>query len=204
MLDYAKSWAHRLAINTLAVLALAAAFSDVRAQTVTSQPSFIQSRQWLDLGNGPLDVQAVEGEGSIYSALGTGTGSTSGSSTSITLTAAPAIQPCVGCIISGTGITSGTTVTAFNGVTNLTISAAMTVPASTALSWGTTCPAATAVNTPGVSPNSVTPLALSSPANIRASADSGRTFPFYTQARLCAYGVFLNGWTFLTFAIGAH
>lgn len=202
MLDYAKSWAHRLAIISLAIVALAAALSDVHAQTVTSQPFFIQSRQWLDLGNGPLDFQPLEGEGSVYSSFGTAVGSTSGSSTTLTLTATPAIAPCVGCIISGAGITSGTTVAAFNGTTTVTMSAAMTVAASTPVAYGAACPAATAVNVPGVQPNTV--ASLSPPANVRTSADAGRTFPFYTQARLCAYGVFLNGWTFLTFAIGAH
>jgi hypothetical protein len=202
MLDYAKSWARRLAINTLVFVTFAAILSDARAQTVVSQPSFIQSRQWTDAGNGPLDFQPIEGEGIVYSSFGTAIGSTSGSSTTLTLTATPAIAPCVGCIISGAGITSGTTVTAFNGTTTVTLSAAMTVAASTPVAYGAACPAATAVNVPGVQPNTVT--SLSPPATIRTSSDAGRTFPFYTQARLCAYGAFLNGWTFLTFAIGAH
>jgi hypothetical protein len=184
------------------LLAAALPISDAIAQTVTSQPTFIQSRQWADLGNGPLDIQPVEGNGSLYSSSGTGIGSTSGSSTSLTLTAAPAIQPCVGCIISGSGITSGTTVTAFNGVTNITLSASMTVPASSAIAWGAACPAATAANVPGVAPGTITPLQLSAPLQIRSGMNN--TFPLYTQARLCAYGAQQNGWTFLYFAIGAH
>lgn len=191
---------NRFIVATLALAVALLPFA-AYAQTVTKQPAFIQNQQWLDLGNGPLDIQPVEGNGNIYSSLGTGTGSTSGSSTTLTLTGTPAIAPLVGGIISGTGITSGTTVSAFNGTTTITLSAAMTVAASTALSWGAACPAATATNVPGVNPNTV--ASLSSPLQVRA-ATSPTTFPLYTQARICAYGSFQAGWTFLYFAIGAH
>lgn len=199
MLNYAKSWARRLALNSMAAVAALLPIA-ASAQTVVSQPVFIQSRQWVDLGNGPLDIQPIEGGGILYSSLGSGVGSTSGSSTTLTLTGTPAIAPCVGCIISGAGITSGTTVAAFNGTTTITLSAAMTVAASTPLAWGAACPAATAVNVPGVQPNTV--ASLSPPLTSRAGQNV--TLPLYTQARICAYGALQNGWTFVYFAIGAH
>jgi hypothetical protein len=184
----------------VAAAVLGAIAGPVKGQTVTKQPAFIPSQQWIDLGNGPLDVQPIEGNGTVYSSLGSGVGSTSGSSTALTLTGTPAIAPCVGCIISGAGITSGTTVSAFNGTTGITLSSAMTVAASTALSWGAACPAATAANVPGVAPGTV--ASLSAPAVMRAGV--GGTYPFYTQARLCAYGAAQAGLTLLYFAIGAH
>lgn len=203
MLEYAKSWARRLAINSLAVVLLAAApFDGVDAQNVVRQPAFIQSQQWLDLGNGPLDIQPVEGTGSIYSSLGTGIGSTTGSSTSLVLTAVPTVNiPCAGCIVSASSLgVAPVTITSFNGVTQIVLSSALTVPSNTALSWGVACPAATATNVPGVNPNTVT--SIGSPLAARSGQNS--TFPMYTQARLCAYGALQNGFTFLYFAIGAH
>jgi len=187
------------------VLAALIALSGVaHAQTVVNQPVFVPSRQWVDIGNGPTDIQPVEGNGELYSSLGTGVGSTSGSSTTLTLTGTPpaGTAPCVGCIISGTGITSGTTVAAFNGTTTITLSAAMTVASMTPLSWGSACPAATAANVPGASPN--TANALSSPLNLRSQGAASGTYPMYTQARICAYGLFQNGFTFVFFPIGAH
>jgi hypothetical protein len=67
--------------------------------------------------------------------LGSGTGSTSGSSTALTLTGTPTIPPCVGCAINGSGIVGGTTVSAFNGTTGITLSSAMTVAGGTSLTW---------------------------------------------------------------------
>lgn len=55
------------------------------------------------------------------------------SSTTLTITATAAIS--VGMFVYGNGITSGTTVATFNGTTSLTLSAAMSVPASTALTF---------------------------------------------------------------------
>jgi hypothetical protein len=204
MLDYGKSWARRLAINTTTTAALALCGGIAFAQTVTKIPVFVANQQWNDLGNGPLDMQGVEGAGALYSSLGSGVGSTSGSSTTLTLTGTPAIAPCVGCIISGAGITSGTTVSAFNGTTTITLSAAMTVASSTPLAWGAACPAATAANVPGVNPNTV--ASLSPPVLVRAAGNQGGllTLPFYTQARICAYGGQQAGFTLLYFAIGAH
>lgn len=199
-MNYAKSWARQLAINTLVLSAFMVPSVSAIAQTVVAQPAFIGSQRWIDLGNGPVEVQPIEGNGDLYTSFGTGVGSTSGSSTTLTLTATPAVAPCVGCIISGAGITSGTTVAAFNGTTTVTLSAAMTVAASTALAWGAACPAATAIGTPGVSPNTV--ASLGSPAVLRAGQGTG--YPMYTQGRICVYAAQQSGFTFLYFAIGAH
>jgi hypothetical protein len=195
MKDYLLNAMRALAVAVAALLPVSA-----HAQTVVKQPQFIQNQQWADLGNGPLDIQPVEGNGAVYSALGTGVGSTSGSSTTLTLTATPAIAPLVGGLISGAGITSGTTVSAFNGTTTITLSAAMTVAASTPIAWGAACPAATAANVPGTPP--AANAQLGAPLNLRSGI--GSTYPLYTQARLCAYGAQQNGFSFLSFAIGAH
>ncbi len=206
---------YRSLIGALAIFGAALAAGGAHAQYATStpvapitkQPGFVQSQQWQDLGNGPLDVQPVEGNGAVYSSGGTGLGSTSGNSTAITLAAVPAIQPCVGCILAGVtnlGLATSTpiTITAFNGVTSVTISQPLNISSSTLLGWGAACPAATAANVPGSPPGAITPLQLSSPLMARAGVAG--TFPLYTQARLCAYGAFQNGFTFLTFPVGAH
>lgn len=160
------------------------------AQVVTQLPVFITPNAVTDLGNGPLEIKIGMGSAMIGTAQGSGVGSTSGSSTTLTLTATPATAPCVGCLISGTGITSGTTVAAFNGTTTITLSAAMTVAASTPLAWGAACPA-TALTLP------VMPL--------QSGATQGATdFPFYTQARICGYGQYSAGAQILVFPIGAH
>lgn len=161
------------------------------AQVVTSLPAYVDSNGGVsDFGNGPLEFIALSGSGTIFTSSGTGVGSTSGSSTTLTLTAtAAANPPCVGCVISGTGITSGTTVAAFNGTTTITLSAAMTVAASTALAWGVACPS-TAAGVRGVFVQPGQP-----PAN---------GLPFYTQARLCGYAGNGPGLALLSFAIGAH
>lgn len=187
-------------------LAFAAAMLPLKAdaQNAIKQPAFIQNQQWLDLGNGPLDILPVEGTGNAYTSVGTGIGS--GTTTTVTLTATPAIPPCVGCGISCAAGTAGCTfgvtsiVTAFNGTTTITTNTSQTVAASTPLTWGAACPAATATNTPGVNPNTVT--SLSSPLPVRSG--SNNAFPIYTLARLCMYGSFQNGLTFLYFPIGAH
>lgn len=173
--------------------ALVAAFAMLapiaaRAQTVVQVPVNISTATVADLGNGPTEIRMLQGQMGVFTSQGSGVGSTSGSSTTLTLTAtAAANPPCVGCIISGTGITSGTTIAAFNGTTGITLSAAMTVAASTALAWGKACPGA---------PPSV-PLAL-----IQAAV--GSDLPMYTQARVCAYGGNGPGGLYTTYAIGAH
>lgn len=113
------------------------------AQPVTQQPQSIATSTVVDFGNGPLELRAVAGPSYIFTSQGSGVGSTSGSSTALTLTGTPTTPPCVGCQISGAGINSGTTVAAYNGTTGVTLSAAMSVPASTALSWGAACPSTT-------------------------------------------------------------
>jgi hypothetical protein len=171
-------------IAALVALAPITAF----AQTVVAVPTNISTRTVVDLGNGPTEIRTLQGNMGLFTSQGSGIGSTSGSSTTLTLTAtAAANPPCVGCIISGAGITSGTTVAAFNGTTGITLSAAMTVAASTALAWGQACPSA---------PPSV-PLAL-------VQAAVGSDFPMYTQARVCAYGGNGPGALITQFAIGAH
>jgi hypothetical protein len=179
-------------------LALGVAFAmaafAVQAQTVTKQPNFVANGVWADLGNGPTEVFPIEGNGQAFSAIGGGVGSTSGSSATLTLTATPAVPPCVGCILSGTGITSGTTVSAFNGTTTVTMSAAMTVAASTPISWGAACPTSGA---PGSA------IGLSPPANLRAGTTEARpAFPFFTQGRICVVGT-QSGLTYSNFSIGA-
>jgi hypothetical protein len=160
------------------------------AQVVTQLPVNISAHAVTDLGNGPLELRIVNGSTALFTSQGSGVGSTSGSSTTLTLTAtAAADPPCVGCIISGAGITSGTTVSAFNGTTSITLSAAMTVASSTALAWGMACPAVPI------------PASIS---QIFAQAGVGGDIPLYTQARVCADGHNGPGAQVLPFAIGAH
>lgn len=164
----------------------------VLAQTAVKQPYVVNNQAWTDIGNGPIEVLPVEGNGNLYTRGSTGVGSTSGSSTALTLTATPTFPPCVGCVISGTGITAGTTVTA-TSTTSVTLSAAMTVASSTALAWGVACP------TTGAPP---TNAATSVPLNMRSSASPTR-FPIYSSARICAYGGQQGGATMLAFPIGS-
>ncbi len=163
------------------------------SQTAVKQPYVLTNNAWTDLGNGPLEILPIEGNGALYTRGSTGVGSTSGSSTTLTLTGTPTFPPCVGCVISGTGITAGTTVTVFNGTTTITLSAAMTVASSTALAWGVACP------TSGSPPLNA---ATSSPINMRASASPTR-FPVYSSARLCGYGGAQGGASLLAFPIGS-
>ena len=157
------------------------------AQTVVQQPAFVAPRTVVDAGNGPTEFKFVLGNGAVFTSQGSGVGSTSGSSTSLTLTATPTTPPCVGCVISGTGITAGTTVASFNGTTTIGLSAAMTVAASTAVAWGAACPS---------SPPSA-PVAL-------VQAGVGGDLPFYTYARICLYGATGPGMQYMQFPIGAH
>ena len=160
------------------------------AQVVTELPIIVTAHAVTDLGNGPTELLILGGNGALFTMQGAGVGSTSGSSTTLTLTAtAAADPPCVGCIISGAGITSGTTVAAFNGTTGITLSAAMTVAASTPLAWGQACPAS--------------PVAASIP-EIFVQSNVTPAMPMYTQARICADGHNGPGMQLLPFAIGAH
>jgi hypothetical protein len=161
----------------------------VRAQSAVQLPVYININTITDLGNGPQDLLVVQGNAWLFTSQGAGVGSTSGSSTTLTLTAtAAADPPCVGCLITGPGITAGTTVAAFNGTTTITLSAAMTVPASSPLAWGQACPSYS-----GLLPTPNLPL--------QAGIAS---FPMYTAARLCGYSNNGPGAVLLPFAIGAH
>ncbi len=166
------------------------------AQTAIKQPYAIGNNAWVDIGNGPTEILPVEGTGILYTFGSTGVGSTSGSSTALALTALPTFSPCVGCVISGTGITAGTTVSATSG-TSVTLSAAMTVASSTALAWGVACP------TSGSPPTTAN---ISAPINMRATAGNATAggFPLYTEARVCGYGGAQAGITVLSFPIGGH
>ena len=172
----------RAALATLALLAPLPAL----AQTVVQVPTVITNKTVVDLSNGPTEIRTLQGNLGLFTSQSSGVGSTSGSATLLTLTATPTTVPCVGCIISGTGITSGTTVSAYSGV-SVTLSAAMTVAASTAVAWGAACPSAPPTS----------PLAL-------VQAAVGSDLPMYTQARVCAYGGNGPGALITQFAIGAH
>jgi hypothetical protein len=136
------------------------------------------------LGNGPLELKVIQGNAVIATSQSGGTsGNQTSSSTALTVTTTPATPPCVGCVIAGTGITAGTTVTATSG-TSITLSAAMSVSTSTTLTWGAACPSS-----------------ISGPF-IQASV--GGDWPLYTYARVCAQSPNGPGAALLPFAIGAH
>lgn len=182
----------RAAARALPVLLLAAlAVVPASAQVVTQLPVYLDNNGAVyDFGNGPLEIRMIGGAAGFFTSSGTGIGSTSGSSTTLTLTAtAAATPPCVGCVISGAGITSGTTVSAFNGTTGITLSAAMTVAASTPLAWGMACPASGA---------GLKQMLL------QAGQPPAADIPLYTQARICGVSQFNAGATVIPFAIGAH
>lgn len=185
----------RIVSRLLAALIAAAALTApiaVPAQTVVPLPVYVDNTQGAvkDLGNGPTEVKVLNGSAQLFTMSSSGVGQTTGgvSSTAVTLTATPATPPCVGCVISGTAITSGTTVTA-TSTTSITLSAAMAVATSTTLSWGAACPS-TFSSAPG--------------GSILVQAGVGGDLPLYTQARVCAAGQFAAGATLLQFPIGAH
>lgn len=181
----------RAAARALPILLLAILVPGIAtAQVVTRLPVYLDNSSTIyDFGNGPLELRVLQGAAQLFTSQGSGVGSTSGSSTALTLTATPTTAPCVGCIISGTGITSGTTVAAFNGTTGITLSAAMTVAASTALAWGAACPSTSA----GVA------LML-----LQVGQPPAADLPLYTQARICGGAQYSVGAMVLPFAIGAH
>lgn len=137
------------------------------AQVASPWPNVIAPGTPYSFGNGPLKLRVISGTAYVFSSQGSGTGSTSGSSTTLTLTGTPTTPPCVGCKILGTGITTGTTVAAYNGTTTVTLSAAMTVAGGTAVTWGAACP-------------TVRPASY-----IQASAGVDY-YNLYTLARICA------------------
>lgn len=164
------------------------------AQTVTQQPQFVAPRAVLDLGNGPLEIMPLTGNAGIFTSQGSGVGS--GTTTSITLTATPAIPPCVGCGISGGTLVASSIVTAYNGTTGITTNTSQTVAASTPLAWGAACPVST--QTAPVQPSAAMALLQAGVSDVLAGV------PFYTIARLCAYGASGPGMQFVTFPQGAH
>lgn len=157
------------------------------AQTVVQLPIYTQNNpgQVVDLGNGPLELRVLQGNAQIATSQGSGVGS--GSTTSITLTATPAIPPCIGCSISGGTLTTSSHVTAFNGTTTITTDTSQTVAASTPLSWGAACP-----------------TTWDGRPVMQIQAGSGGDLPLYTAARVCASGQYAPGAVLLPFAIGAH
>lgn len=180
-----------LLVLAAAAAALAVAPIAAPAQTVVPLPTYVDNTQGSvkDLSNGPTEIKVLTGTAQLFTMSSTGTsGNGTSSSTALTVTATPATPPCVGCIISGTGITSGTTVTA-TSATSITLSAAMSVATSTALSWGAACP-----------------TTFTAPANgsILVQAGVGGDIPLYTQARICATSQFAAGGTLVQFPIGAH
>lgn len=173
-----------------AVLAVAFAYvAPLQAQVVTQLPQFVAPRAVLDTGNGPLEFRFLTGNGGIFTSQGSAVSTTVTASTSVTLNAPATTLPCIGCVISGTGIpvASSVTVTAVTGTTNLTLSSQVTVATGTTLSYGAACPSAPPT----------APMAL-------VQAAVGADMPFYTQARVCLYGATGPGMQFLSFPIGAH
>jgi hypothetical protein len=191
-----KEFLSKLKGATLAIAAVVALLlptDGALAQTVVALPNNVIINSVLDMGNGPMELKVLQGNGWLFTAQGAGVGSTSGSSTTLTLTAtAAADPPCVGCEISGAGITSGTTVAAFNGTTTITLSAAMTVAASTPLAWGMACPTFASL------------LGLPPVPNVGLPSSGGPDLPLYTQARVCLLAQNGPGLTVLPFPIGAH
>lgn len=181
-----------LAFALLALFAVALP-EGALAQNAVSLPAYINPGTTTDLGNGPQDIRVTQGNALLSTSQGSGVGSTSGSSTNLTLTAVPATPPCVGCLLtpaaspSLTSVTipSGAFVSAYNGVTSVTMSTLITVGGATPLAWGAACPA-----TPGV----VLPV----------QASVGGDMPFYTSSRLCGYSPNGPGAALLSFPIGAH
>lgn len=190
MKNYLLSAARAVAVAAVALFAMLPS-GGAQAQTVVQLPNSINANSTLDLGNGPMELKVLLGNAWLFTEQGSGVGSTSGASTTLTLTGTPAVAPCVGCEISGAGITSGTTVAAFNGTTTITLSAAMTVAASTPLAWGAACPTFAALG--GLPPS----------PSIQLQPSAG-DLPIYTQARVCALAQNGPGATVLPFPIGAH
>lgn len=172
------------ALTFAAMLPSEAALSQVVMTLPVTVPS---GGSVTDLGNGPMELRVLQGSSLLTTSQGTGIATTTSSATGLTLLATPVTVPCVGCIISGSGITSGTTVSAFASGSNLlTLSAAMTVATGTTLAWGAACPTSI---TSGVVP---------------LQAAVGPDLPLYTQARICSQSPNGPGSTLLPFAIGAH
>lgn len=179
-----------LRVAVIAALAFAVPAS-LHAQVVTRLPIYTGNNPntVTDLGNGPTEIRILQGNAQIFTAQSSGAASTSGSSTTLTLASTPttANAPCVGCIVSSTLITSGTTVVSYNGGLTVVLSAVATVAAGSPVAWGTACPS-TIGSTPA----------------ILAQAGVGADLPLYTQSRICTSGQNTVGASLLQFPIGAH
>jgi hypothetical protein len=216
MLDYAKSWAWRLTLNTFAIglaLGCGSASAQITAQQITaivlSVPVFINPAPGVtDLGNGPIELRIAQGNARFATSSGSGvaagtsnappayTGSGTltvvGFSTQIVLNVTPTTAPCVGCLLSASvspsltpiSIPAGAFISAYSG-TLITMSTNVQIPAQTPLAWGSACP---------TTPGPVIPL----------QASVGGDTPFFTTARICAYGTNTPGAAVIPFAIGGH
>lgn len=193
-----RKYLPNLRAAVFAVAALAAAFlpGKVDAQVVVQQPQFAAPRAVLDLGNGPTEIKMVTGSAGVFTSSGSGLGS--GTTTSITLTATPTVNPpCVGCQITGAGITGTTLITAYNGTTGITVNTSQTIGASTPLAWGAACPP---VNAQSGNPPQGYPMVLMQAGNASFTGD----LPLFTAARICVAGLTGPGGQLVNFAIGTH
>jgi hypothetical protein len=192
-------FSNTLRASLLAFVAMLFA-SEAYAQVVVQQPQFVAPRTVVDLGNGPTEILPLVGNGFIFTSQGSATGTAAGS-TALTLTATPAVPPIVGGFITcnvptNCTIPASTTVTAYNGTTGVTLSASSTITAAV-VNFGAACPVSTQASP-------VTPSAsfLMLPVQVNEPFIYG--VPFFTQARMCAYGGAGPGLQMVNFAIGAH
>lgn len=178
--------------------------SHADAQTVVRQPFFAATNSWVDVGNGPTELLAVEGSAVGYTALNSAIGSVA-AGTAVTLTTTPSPAPCVGCFVScpspvACTIPAATTVVSFTPPFALVISASSTITAAT-INFGVACP------TSGIPPApNAAGSPLGAPLNLRAAVGStgaGLATPVYSTARICVYGGQQQGGTLVNFPIGA-
>lgn len=203
-----KDFLLKLAAGVVLAFALVfGAAENADAQTVVQLPAFVAPGAVKDFGNGPIELIVVQGNALFTTSQGFGTVS-SINGTLITLNATPTSLPCVNanssytslnCLFGGGGITPGTLVGSFNpstgsgtgtgpsiGINNLQ---STQLQAGMQVGWGSACPATIGTN-PG----------------FNAQASVGGGFPFYTNARVCAYSPSNTGPGASVFplAIGAH
>lgn len=169
----------------LASAALFAMAAPASAQVVVQQPAFISPTVPVDFGNGPMELKVAQGNAFIATSQSSGTATAGGSTTTVVLTAVPGTPPCVGCLISATGLNAGTTVSSISSATITYAPASAAAVTSGTVSWGAACPA-----TPG--------------ATLPVQANVGGDIPLYTQSRVCGYAQFAPGAQVLVFPIGAH
>jgi hypothetical protein len=189
----------RAAFFALAVAVASMLPGGVEAQTVTAQPNFVAPRSVVDLGNGPMEILPLSGNGAVFTQFGTAVG-TAPTSTALTLTTSQAANPpCVGCFVTcpspvNCTIPASTTVAAFNGTTLITLSAAATITAAS-VNFGQLCP----ISTQAAPVQPTTPMGF-----VQTGVTPAAGLPMYTQGRVCAYGGTGPGMQFVNFPIGAH